>query len=139
MGTASKRHWTVVCGPEKTWVYGALRVRDGKELTPLTGMSEQALPKFGPVLVHPGVRFEVHLLGRTQSLFELLGRGEQFVLLFRFPFLFQRECVPPGSLLRLLATFLTLLCRFPASVRKKLAVVSQRTLSAASLRLSARA
>jgi transposase len=33
MDTASKRHWTVVCGPEKTWVYGALRVRDGKVLT----------------------------------------------------------------------------------------------------------
>jgi hypothetical protein len=33
MDTASERRWTVVCGPEKTWVYGALRVRDGKELT----------------------------------------------------------------------------------------------------------
>jgi len=33
MDIASKRRWTVVCGPEKTWVYGALRVRDGKVLT----------------------------------------------------------------------------------------------------------
>src|SRR5260370_41966328 len=64
-------------------------------LAPFTGTGEQALAELGPVLVHPGVRFEVHLLGRTQSLFELAGRGEQFVLLFQFPLLFQSECVPP--------------------------------------------
>ena len=34
MGTVSKRPWTTKHrSPEKTWVYGALRVRDGKELT----------------------------------------------------------------------------------------------------------
>jgi hypothetical protein len=33
MGTASKSPLDYSRGPEKTWVYGALRVRDGKELT----------------------------------------------------------------------------------------------------------
>ncbi len=33
MDSASKRHWKFVRGPWKTQVYGALRVRDGKELT----------------------------------------------------------------------------------------------------------
>lgn len=33
MATASKRPWSTCGGGSCTWIYGALRVRDGKELT----------------------------------------------------------------------------------------------------------